>query len=546
MPEQEYRIYSSIDPIAHAGDTVTIDVSQTLTPKGGSAALLHTSGPTVEVQIQGPQVQLSEADIAGVYPAAASTTSPDNYLPHIALSRRTLPWERVGPGTGAPWLAVLLLTDADMRIVESPLLMQVEAVTTTAAIKSVGPQQPPVMQQYIQGSLTPQAIQVQSLQPAGQDPNTYKQLIKIPGITAGTTINTLAIPAATLKMLLPEKPADLALLCNAKEVIAPGTNGNTGMYTAIVVGNRLPDAGDGSTPAALHTAALVSLEQRDDIWTRFGNNEFINVVVLHSWTFTPSKGGDFEEVCQMIRYGPNGGVQRFGNLPQELIAPATSPLPGGFVSALDADGYLIQPLQHAEAGNVVWRGPLRPFPPPQRSPGVAIRSAPEQWTNEPAGTKLDYSHATAFELGKLLAIANAGIREDLRELHEVFSLPDKYFVPEASLPAALQRPYWGIDQGQSVDTAESQLNTALENPWQMGSQAMIGMPGAQGKGDFTGVSAIAEANGWVNSVTAELNLAASQAAGQPAAGGLIDTTAAEATLSASLIEQFPELVNATS
>ena len=40
------------------------------------------------------------------------------------------------------------------------------------------------------------------------------------------------------------------------------------------------------------------------------------LVVLHYWTFTPSKGGDFEQVVKAIRVRPNGGVLRFANLPR--------------------------------------------------------------------------------------------------------------------------------------------------------------------------------------------------------------------------------------
>ena len=582
MPSTDYRIYSSANPIVHSGDTVKIDVLQTLTPQGGGAALLNTTGPSIEVQVQGPQVQISEADIVGVYPAANSTDSPDNYLPHIALSRRTLPWERIGPdgikGSGVPWLALLVLTDADMRLAEFPFVIQqtinpATLPTTAASIKpsatlatpevatikpSLGisaakpiaaaaiggigfPQPVPI---YIQGSLTLQSMTVQQLAAADQDPATYKQLIKIPGITATTTINTLAIPAPTLKMLLPSDPHDLSLLCNVKEVL--DSNG-LGTFTSIVVSHRLPDAGDGTpnTPPALHTVVLVSLEQRTDIWTRFNNREFIKVVVLHAWTFTPSKGGDFREVCQLIRYAPNGGVLRFGNLPQVLPIPANAPLSAGFGAALNTDGYLIQPLDTAEPGNVIWRGPLRPFPPPPRSPGVAIRPAPEEWDQQPANTKLDYSHATAFELGKLLAIADAGIREDLREVHLNFNLPNKYFVAVNQLPLALQRPYWGIDWGDSLYTAQQALDNALSSPWQLSSQGaaqgIVGIANVQGQGDFTGVATIAKAQNWVDSVTAALS---NSPASSPAQAGQIDLGAAEATLVANLAQQFPELVNA--
>src|SRR5947209_1809201 len=107
MVSEFYRIYGSFTPAVRSGQTSDISVAQEL--KKGSTALLHASGPNVKVAVQGPQTALTEDDIVGVYPAPGSTDSPDDYLPHIALTRRTLPWERKGPKDGAPWLALLVI-----------------------------------------------------------------------------------------------------------------------------------------------------------------------------------------------------------------------------------------------------------------------------------------------------------------------------------------------------------------------------------------------------------------------------------------------------
>ena len=64
--------------------------------------------------MEGPQVRLLASDVAGVFPAPDSDTSPDEFLPHIALTRRTLPWDRPGPVAGAPWLALLLLRQGEL------------------------------------------------------------------------------------------------------------------------------------------------------------------------------------------------------------------------------------------------------------------------------------------------------------------------------------------------------------------------------------------------------------------------------------------------
>jgi hypothetical protein len=577
MANELYRIYSSLDPVIKSGETADITVTQSL--QQGAAQLLHESGPAVKVAVQGPQTEITESDISGVYPAPGSTDSPDDYLPHIALSRRTLPWERRGPKDGAPWLALLVISDADMLVpfnpivalpgtATQPVVSVPPAVTPVphpappppppvaappAAIRAATPQaeaahpaleaaaagaaavgggitRPPIM--VSAGPITPTSMQVKDV--AKSDAATHTQLLTIPGITDGAQVNVIAIPASKLKQILPAQD-DLKLLCHVKEVVEDGVT----TFTALVVSGRLPDAGDLSpdNPPQTHCALLVSLEHRDDVYTRLDKGGNISLIVLHSWTFIPSKGGDFREVCQMIGYRPNGGVLRFGNLPSPARAGG-HPLSGGFDNLMDSSGYLLQPLEHTEAGDVVWRSPLRPFPPPPRSNGFAIRSDPEEFAGQPADAPLDYSHATAFELGKLLALADVGIREDLREVHMMFNIPTN-FVAMSNIPPALQKPYWGIDEGQSLVQVEAQLNQSLENPWAMsGSQSMVGIQNTLGKGEIGGISA-ANVAAWQTAVATVVGTVSSPAGGLQV--GQIDiATVSESTLAM----QFPEVVNA--
>jgi hypothetical protein len=411
-----YRIYSNFTPLVKSGEAAEINVSENLSQ--GATALLHASGPTIKLSVQGPQTSLTEDDISGVYPAPGTTDSSDDYLPHIALTRRTLPWERRGPADGAPWLALLVIRQADLsmrfnpiaRVVdqnvvakqtlaipvassapkptvtmvakeETPLTAETLAkaadvvkVTSPAAAEIAAPAEaanaisPAASKASAQapsgdvlisagdaatkiavelvtsaGNITPRSIQVKDL--ASSDAATRTQLLTIPGITDATPIQAINIPASTLQQILPSA-ADLKLLCHVKEVVEDGES----TFTSIVVSGRLPDAGDMTTaPPQRHAALLVSLEHRDDIYARLNKGGAINLIVLHSWTFVPSKGGDFREVCQMIGYHPNGGVLRFGNTPSGALDPSKA-LSGGFGNLVDNAGYLVQPLDHAEVG----------------------------------------------------------------------------------------------------------------------------------------------------------------------------------------------------
>ncbi len=563
MAEEKYRVFASLTPVILSGQTAEITASQTLTNHG---PLLHASGPAVKVLVEGPQTSITDDDIAGVYPASGSTDSPDNFLPHIALTRRTLPWERRGPVDGTPWLALLVVTEADLtvRVPIGPILAGAEraaALPIAAASPAPAPKPPaapvnnvlthneagsralvsaaagvggvtPIVADFTEtGSMAPKSVAISEL--AATDAATHAQLLTIPGLTNSTQINTIAIPAATLKEILPVAQ-DLKYFCNVKEVVQ---DDGTDTYTAIVMSARLPYAGDpNANRPSTHTALLVSLEHREDIYTRWEKGGWINLIVLHSWTFIPSKGGDFQEVCEMIRYRPNGGVLRFGNL------PAGSRQSAGFSSLLDSSGFLLQPLDHAEAGNVTWRSPLRPFPPPPRAIlAFAVRSDPEEFAGAPAGTPLDYSHATAFELGKMLALADVGIREDLHNIHEVLNVPAK-FVDFSAIPPALQKPYWGVDQRQqSIDQAQQSIDQGMQNPWSMGTnQSMLGVQNIVGNGQVAGIPA--------QNVAAQLDAAVTvvnAAATAPAAPANQNTPIdIGAVTEASLAAEFPELVNA--
>jgi len=398
------QIYSNAAVPAKCGTVATITVEQTLSG-GGGAGLIVEGTNTVQVLIDGPQTRLNGDDIAGVYPAAGSDESADEYLPHIALSRRTLPWDRYGidQNNERPWLALVLFRESELN-----------APST----------------QNPQPKGAPEPVKVSDI--AAKDPLAHTALNGLLGADAPVTVLYVRN-----EMWRRTRPAveDLRYLTHMRKTsFSPGGS----RYASVVISNRLPYAGNGEEPAEMHTACLISLEDRGDLWdgARNVNGNTTALLVLHHWKFRPSKGGDFEQVIRSIRYRPNGGVLRFGNLPQE---GESAPLSGGFDAALDPDGYFREAMAHAQPGNVTWRSPLRPFPPPPRVQGFAIRPAPEEFDDQSG--ELDYSHATAFELGRLLALNNPGILDDLRNI--------KAHIPEIelpvlanSLPPALQRPDW--------------------------------------------------------------------------------------------------------
>ena len=448
------HVYNDCIPLVPSGTTVEITCDQSL------ENLLEVATPNkVKIKVDGPQLKLTPADIAGVYPAPGSDDSPDEFLPHIALKRRTLPWERTGPAAGAPWLALLVVKESDFK----------------SGARSTSP------------AATLTALTLKDLKT--KDLTTYNRLhgnlptgLKLPD---STELQVTFISNGLLKKILPLK-TELKWLCHMKRKTENGTIDDA----AIVIANRLPEAGPANTPPDLHTAMLVSLELRSDAYTRPAKGSTA-LVVLHHWTFTPSKGGDFEQVMQAISYRPNGGVQRFGNLPKPPPQGTPAPLSGGFDAKLSDTGYLLEEIPHTQPGLIDYRGPLRPFPTPKRSNGFAIRPAPEEFAGGNDDTPVDYSHAAAFEIGRLLALADPTVLEQMRDIHAVMNVDPPVLVNQ--LPVKLQMPDWVVDPAWA------------EDPWAFGAESILKDEAAllgNVEADFTGIAEQAAA--WKDLVLQDL------------------------------------------
>lgn len=76
----------------------------------------------VRLDVEGPRVDLPGPEIHSVFPPANADGRFDERLPHIALKRRTLPWERsVVDGNTEPWLALVVLADFEGMVTSGPI-----------------------------------------------------------------------------------------------------------------------------------------------------------------------------------------------------------------------------------------------------------------------------------------------------------------------------------------------------------------------------------------------------------------------------------------
>ena len=92
----------------------------------------------------------------------------------------------------------------------------------------------------------------------------------------------------------------------------------------------------------------------------------------------------------------------------------------------------------------------------------AIAAAPSEFEAAPQGAPLEYSHAAAFELGRLLALADPAILEDLRDIRATVKQPIEPPVAVNQLPDALQKPDWVVNPAW------------VDQPWQdFGGQSLV-------------------------------------------------------------------------
>jgi hypothetical protein len=173
--------------------------------------------------VEGPRFSLAPTEVAGVFPPRNGHGPFDSALPHVALGRRTLPWERAlgdaytaeAGDTPYPFLALVLFEQSECTIVHNVALTDV----------------------------VPHDVYVRLGQPAG---------IRCDAVEADQQL---------LKDILP-MPAELQLLTHVRQVNVDDRElaaGDSDGYFAVVMSNRIPRDG------ASYVCCLVSVEERTDL-----------------------------------------------------------------------------------------------------------------------------------------------------------------------------------------------------------------------------------------------------------------------------------------
>lgn len=354
--------------------------------------------------VVGPRFSLAPAEVGGVFPPRNGHGAFHDALPHVALGRRTLPWERVlattleasGDGTPYPWVALVLFEEDEHTMLTNVPLEQIVPASVFAALGS----------------------------PAG---------VRCDAVEADRTLLQEILPTAE----------DMQLLTHVRQVNVDDRElsaGDSDGFFAVVMSNRLPREG------AKHRACLVSMEARTDLLPkdevdidpglvvavshlpelteevvplragpaadasflvpRYTLSSFAprkeildpnaRLVVLHSWTFECTDGGTFREILQKVNVGMIGDVADGSKL--EVVDTGHIPL-----ALTNRDG---------AAERVLYRGPLVGAP-LARDPNGPYHSADQAIRTAADAAGQDISYACAFEVGRLLAAADARLAQEL-------------------------------------------------------------------------------------------------------------------------------------
>jgi len=215
----EMILYDDIQPSLLAGEyrmTVETDVSVpgTATPLPGQDFFFD---------VEGPRFALSPTEVAGVFPPRGGHGPFDSALPHIALGRRTLPWERpladaytvTGDETPYPFVALVLLESAECTLLRNQALTDVVP------------------------------------------PDVFQRL----GRPGDIRCDAVEADQQLLRAILP-MPDELRLLTHVRQVNVDDRElsaADSDGYFAVVMGNRNP------RPGGSYVACLVSVEERTDL-----------------------------------------------------------------------------------------------------------------------------------------------------------------------------------------------------------------------------------------------------------------------------------------
>jgi hypothetical protein len=420
----------------------------------------------LEFEVQAPQFSLAPADIHSVFPPIGQSGQFASALPHVVLTRRTLPWERTieekRTTPPRPWMCVLLLDEGELR----------EAASSTGSSDVGRVRSLPILAEDSESLLFAKKRDV-ALGCIVPDEDTLvpdlrqatdERVKKALGDRYGKQrCLALDLPAQLFKQLVPLWE-DLPFLAHVREVDTGGKEVlaiNDKGWFSVVVGNRLPKPDRGQR------AFLVSLEgHKARLEETFapGPEQRVRLAVLGSWSFTCEGDRDFKGQLKALSTAPLA-------LPFQPVAAAADA--ARIVREAYVRGYTAcnHGLRHGEQTVSWYRGPLIPLehekPAKVQAP---VRCADELLRYDPTTGMFDASYACAWQLGRLLSLQNHSFASALDRMRRLLRAEAEQKLRAAELgkryPALggeLEQGWLRLLQGQGAakPTGDLTLSDAL-------------------------------------------------------------------------------------
>jgi hypothetical protein len=377
-----------------------------------------TSAPSSRLQfaVAGPRFSLDPSLIQSQYPPPKSIGAYYNVLPHVILTRTTLPWERTialpsdrSPASTTdeppPWLALVLLDKTADHGAPDVMTLTVNDLLTTYG-QSATPLGAPEFVKILPREAPDEAGALKL--EVGQHPN--------------DRLTVIDVPKKLLWQILPSA-AELGLLCHIRRGQDASDPTKDAEYPVILC-NRLPAPGNNnaSPVGTQSTVHLISLEARgpllDAVQTEPNDNNLVRLISLASWSFSTLQrnktftGWIKEAWCpDAERTDPKDPTQ-----PSDCAGGAIHTLRMPASDNNDAERFLAQgyaPIKHqTRQGNhlISWyRSPLLPGRSDTSFLPHPVRNSDELARYFSDIGMFDTTYAAAWELGRLLTLRSKDV-----------------------------------------------------------------------------------------------------------------------------------------
>jgi hypothetical protein len=411
--------YDNSIPGLEAGDYV-INIAQRIHPTS-SVVIDESYVASQGFSVTAPRYTLPPEDIFSVFPPEDAQGIFDQFLPHVVLTKRDLPWERDvfktdGPSQ-VPWLAVLLFVEGEANGLLAPNVPNWTPNRTMAAL-----------------------ITADQLFPATPSdsillPTLDREWYETDDVLKSTQCAIIDIDPKAFTQLLPTTN-DLRYLAHVRQVDPSAKDSqvlkiNGSGFYSVVVGNRLADPPAAGGAGKRNIVHLVSLDGFNDV-IQSGNipagTTAVRMISLKSWCFQclPEMGESFAQLMQGLVTDSSGAAKSTSfQLPLPAASSSNSPQ-ASYVYQSVQSGYV--PLRYQTRlgeETVAWyRGPFSPVPVADFiTSQQQVPNNPDGWQTYDSASEamiydkdrgvFDASYGVAWETGRLLALSDGHFGQQL-------------------------------------------------------------------------------------------------------------------------------------